>query len=167
MSFARCPSKRNGTIKGCAERAFHIGHPYFDELRHRRLDTAFLAGQSARPGTVVALLPGSRRQEIRHNFAAMAEAAKLLHARRPDVRFLVACLRPEHAAMVEAQRRDRAVPMEVHVGRTAEIIHLAHSVIAKSGSVGLELLYHGKPAVVVYQLPWIESTAARWIVQCP
>ena len=145
----------------------YIGHPYFDELRHRPLDDAFVAAQNARPGTVVALLPGSRRQEIRHNFTAMAEAAKLLHARRPDLRFLVACLRPEHAGLVEAQRRDGMAPMEVHVGRTAEIIHLAHSVIAKSGSVSLELLYHGKPAVVVYQLPWVESTAARWIVQCP
>ena len=147
--------------------ARYIGHPYFDELRHRPLDDAFVAAQNARPGTVVALLPGSRRQEIKHNFLPMVEAAKLLHARRPDVRFLVACLRPEHAAVVEAQLRDRTLPLEVHAGRTAEIIHLAHSVIAKSGSVGLELLYHGKPAVVVYQLPWIESTAARWIVQCP
>ena len=147
--------------------ARYIGHPYFDELDGRRLDETFLADQQARPGTVVALLPGSRRQEIKHNFAPMVEAARIVHGRRPDVRFLVACLRPEHAAMVQGQLRDRTLPMEVHTGRTAEIIHLSHSVIAKSGSVGLELLYHAKPAVVVYQLPWVESTAARWIVQCP
>ena len=147
--------------------AQYIGHPYFDELAHRPLDDAFLASQNGRPGTVVALLPGSRRQEIQHNFAPMVEAAKILYSRRPEVRFLVACLRPEHAQIVEAQLRDRTLPIEIHAGRTAEIIHLAHSVIAKSGSVSLELLYHGKPAVVVYQLPWLESTAARLILQCP
>ena len=151
--------------RGVASR--YIGHPYFDELHERRFDEAFLAEQRARPGPVIALLPGSRRQEIRHNFAAMADAAAILHARRPDLRFLVACLRPEHARSVEEQLRGRALPIEVHAGRTAEIIQLAHSCIAKSGSVGLELLYHGKPAVVVYQLHWVEILASRFIIKCP
>jgi lipid-A-disaccharide synthase len=151
--------------RGVASR--YIGHPYFDELHERRFDEAFLAEQRARPGPVIALLPGSRRQEIRHNFAAMADAAVILHARRPDLRFLVACLRPEHARSVVEQLRGRALPIEVHAGRTAEIIQLAHSCIAKSGSVGLELLYHGKPAVVVYQLHWVEILASRFIIKCP
>jgi lipid-A-disaccharide synthase len=151
--------------RGVAAR--YVGHPYFDELHGRRVDEDFVAAQRARPGTVVALLPGSRRQEIRHNFAAMIEAASILHARRPDVRFLVACLHAEHARTVEEQLQGRALPIEVHAGRTPEIIELAHSVIAKSGSVGLELLYHGKPAVVVYQLPWVEAFAARFIIKCP
>ena len=132
-----------------------------------------------RPGTVIALLPGSRRQEIQHNFRAMADAAAILHARRPDVRFLVACLRPEHARSIEEQLRGlplspggrgagaRGLPIEVHAGRTAEIIHLAHSAIAKSGSVGLEMLYHGKPAVVVYQLHWLEVLGSRLVLKCP
>ncbi len=151
--------------RGVASR--FVGHPYFDELHERRLDEAFLDEQRGRCGTVVALLPGSRRQEIKHNFRAMADAAALLHARRPEVRFLVACLRPEHAHSIEEQLRGRSLPIEVHTGRTAEIIHLAHSAIAKSGSVGLELLYHGKPAVVVYQLHWLEVLASRFIIKCP
>src|SRR5262249_2561946 len=36
---------------------------------------------------------------------------------------------------------------------TPEILDLAHSCIAVSGSVGLELLYRNKPAVVVYRVP--------------
>ena len=154
--------------RGVASR--YIGHPYFDELHERRLDDSFLAEQRGRPGTVVALLPGSRRQEIKHNFRAMADAAAILHAHRPDVRFLVACLRPEHARSIGDQLGGRAapsLPIEVHAGRTAEILHLAHSCIAKSGSVGLELLYHAKPAVVVYQLPWVEAVASRFIIKCP
>jgi lipid-A-disaccharide synthase len=144
----------------------YIGHPYFDELHGRSLDDDFIADQRARPGTVIALLPGSRRQELKHNFGPIIAAARILHARRPDVRFLVACLRPEHARGVEERLRGETLPIEVHAGRTAEIIHLAHSAIAKSGSVGLELLYHGKPAVVVYQVPRAEVVLARLIVKC-
>ncbi len=144
-----------------------IGHPYFDELHVRRPDEVFLADQRAKPGTVVALLPGSRRHEIRHNLDAMVRSAGIIHARRPDVRFLVACLRPEHAQNVQDRLRSCALPIEVHAGRTAEILRLAHSAIAKSGSVGLELLYHGKPAVVGYQLHWIEVLGSRLILKCP
>ena len=144
-----------------------IGHPYFDELHVRRPDEVFLADQRAKPGTVVALLPGSRRHEIRHNLDAMVRSAAIIHARRPDVRFLVACLRPEHAQNVQDRLRSCALPIEVHAGRTAEILRLAHSAIAKSGSVGLELLYHGKPAVVGYQLHWIEVLGSRLILKCP
>lgn len=144
----------------------YIGHPYFDELHSRPLDEAFLAAQRAKAGTVIALLPGSRRHELKHNLGPIMEATRILHARRPDLRFLVACLRPEHARGVEERLRDEKLPIEVHAGRTAEIIHLAHSAIAKSGSVSLEMLYHGTPAVVVYQVPWIEEVVGKRIVTC-
>jgi lipid-A-disaccharide synthase len=144
----------------------YIGHPYFDELHERKLDEAFLAAQRARPGTIIALLPGSRRQELKHNFGPIIEAARILHARRPEVRFLAACLRPDHAHTIEERLRGESLPIEVHAGRTAEIIHLAHSAIAKSGSVSLEMLYHGTPAVVVYQVPRAEELLGRLIIHC-
>src|SRR5262245_6407274 len=36
--------------------AHFVGHPYFDALERQRLDEEFLAGQRARPGTVIGLL---------------------------------------------------------------------------------------------------------------
>jgi lipid-A-disaccharide synthase len=46
--------------------------------------------------------------------------------------------------------------MRTFVGRTAEIIALSHATMAVSGSVGLELLYRGKPSVVVYRIGRID-----------
>jgi lipid-A-disaccharide synthase len=146
--------------------ARYIGHPYFDELRAQRLDGTFLAQQRARPGTVVALLPGSRNQELRHNVPSLARAAALIHGRRPDVRFLVACLRPEQARQVANQLAGIGAPVEVHSGRTPEIIQLAHSCLAVSGSVSLELLYRGKPAAILYRQHWAGILAARLLMRC-
>jgi lipid-A-disaccharide synthase len=67
---------------------------------------------------------------------------------------------------VEEELRGRRLPAEAHAGRTTEIIRLSHSCLAKSGSVGLELLYHGTPAAVYYRLPWVEAAASRWIIRC-
>ncbi len=151
--------------------ATYVGHPYFDELHAQRLDEVFLAEQRARPGTVVALLPGSRRQELEDNGASLLRTAALVHARRPDTRFLIACLKPAHRDRLEALRRagsvsDRRVPIEVHAGRTPEIIHLAHSCIAVSGSVGLELLFAGKPSLVLYRINWFGTLLALLFKRC-
>jgi len=67
---------------------------------------------------------------------------------------------------VEERLRGRSLPVEVHAGRTPEIIHLAHSCIAVSGSVGLELLYHGKPSVVTYREHWSGILFAHMMMQC-
>jgi lipid-A-disaccharide synthase len=136
--------------RGIAAR--YVGHPYFDELRGQRLDGAFLVGQRAKPGTVVALLPGSRHQELANNSSSLLRAAGLIHRRRPDVRFLVACLKDEHRRRVEGMLSGNRLPIEVYAGKTPEIIELAHSTISVSGSVGLELLYRGKPSVVTYRV---------------
>jgi lipid-A-disaccharide synthase len=146
--------------------ARYVGHPYFDELARQRLDGAFVARQRLRPGTVVALLPGSRNQELAHNVPSLLRAAGLIHARRPDVRFLVACLQAEHARQVAQQADATGLPVEVHAGRTPEIIHLAHSCLAVSGSVSLELLYRGKPSVMLYRHDWLHIALAHLLMRC-
>jgi lipid-A-disaccharide synthase len=134
-------------------RAHYIGHPYFDELPRQHLDAAFLAGQRARAEKIIGLLPGSRSQEIARNLATLVRAAKRIHASRPDTHFLVACLKTSHRREVEKYLRGRGLSyIEPCVGRTPEIIHSAHSCVAVSGSVGLELLYQGKPSVILYQI---------------
>jgi lipid-A-disaccharide synthase len=134
--------------------ARYIGHPYFDELTQQRLDEEFLALQRSRPGEIIGLLPGSRTQEVEHNLPTLLGAAERIHAARPATRFLAACFKREHARLIAARLTDhQRAFLEVCTARTAEILHLAHSCVAVSGSVGLELLYRGKPAVVVYRVP--------------
>ncbi len=147
--------------------AEYIGHPYFDELRERRLDGAFVQAQQEKPGAVVALLPGSRNSELHYNLSSLLRAAGLIHARRPDVRFLVACFRDSHRCQVEEHLQGLGLPIEAHVGRTPEIIHLAHSCLAVSGSVSLELLYHGKPSAVLYRHRWISIMLAHLLKRVP
>jgi lipid-A-disaccharide synthase len=147
--------------------AQYVGHPYFDELRQYQLDGPFLHSQRSRPGEIVAILPGSRGQELRYNLPALTRAAGLIHARRPDVRFLVACLKDAHAEQVRQQLAGSHLPIEVHSGRTPEIIQLAHSCMACSGSVGLELLYRGKPSVIVYQTDWTGIILATLLKTAP
>jgi lipid-A-disaccharide synthase len=150
--------------------AQYLGHPYFDELGSQTLDDDFLTEQRRLPGPIVGLLPGSRNQEIERNLASMIDAAARVHAARPDVRFLVACLHPAHRRRVEAYLRQRPdgarLPVAVCAGRTPEIIHLAHSCVAVSGSVGLELLARGKPTVVLYKIGRLDLFVGNLFKTC-
>jgi lipid-A-disaccharide synthase len=147
--------------------AEYIGHPYFDELRARRLNEAFLQEERKKPGKIIALLPGSRNSELHYNLSSLLRAAGLIHAQRPDTRFLVACFRESHRRQVAEHLPALGLPMEIHVGRTPEIIHLAHSCLAVSGSVSLELLYHGKPSTVLYRHRWISIALAHLLKRVP
>jgi lipid-A-disaccharide synthase len=141
--------------------AQYVGHPFFDELPRQRLDLDFIAEHRGRPGPVVALLPGSRPSELAHSRETLARAAARIHARRPDVRFLVACLAAKHAESLRPFFAPLGLPITVCHGKTPEIIQLAHSCISVSGSVSLELLYRGKPSVMFYLMGPLTLWVAR------
>ncbi len=129
-------------------RTHYVGHPYFDEILHQKLDAEYLARQS---GEIIALLPGSRTQEVSANFPMILRAAKLIAAKRPGVRFLIAAFREKQAAIIREQIAGSDLNIEILLGKTAEIIEASTACIAVSGSVGLEMMVRLKPTVVVYR----------------
>ena len=135
---------------GC--NATYIGHPFFEEVRRHEMDEAFIDGQQHKPGRGAPLLPGSRTQEVEHNLRRLYEAARLVRAAVRDVRVCVAAFKPAHAETALRLARQLDVDVDVHTGYTPELIYLSHCCLAVSGSVSLELLYHGKPTVINYQI---------------
>ncbi len=153
-----------------------VGHPFFDELAERQLETDFLADQQSHVGQVILLLPGSRTLELKRNLPAMLRAAARVAAELPEVRFVVACHRDRHAeqaraiaqsCFAESQRAPGAKssidPARLHVyaGKTPELMRLADVAWAVSGSVSLELLHEALPTVVLYTIRPIDLWIAR------
>ena len=145
--------------KGC--RATYVGHPYFDELAAQRLDQQLVARLQARPGRIVTILPGSRRQEVRHNLPMLLKAAAIVRRETPGVNVVIASYNDVQAEMARQLVALGPVPAEVFVGRTPELISAADCCLATSGSVSLELLYHTKPTVIVYRVSWLLAQAVR------
>lgn len=145
----------------------HVGHPYFDELAAQKLDPAFLTAQQAKGGPVVSLLPGSRDSEVSANGPLLLATAGKVHAARPESRFLIAAFSEKHAAVLRRMAAGSGLPVEVHVGRTPELIELSDACVAKSGSVGLEMLYRLKPAAIVYKLNPVLLFVIRRLARVP
>lgn len=139
---------------GC--NATFVGHPFFDEVSRQPPDERFLQGYRDLAGPLVTILPGSRTQEVEANLESFLEAAKKVRARVPDVRFAVAAFKPRHAEMARRQAAEAGLDVDVHVGKTPELMQLADCAMAVSGSVSMELLYHEKPTVILYRI-------SRWL----
>lgn len=141
-----------------------VGHPYFDELADRILDADFLASETEKHGPMLAILPGSRTQEIERNLPVMLRAAEQVARERPDIRFGIACLREKHRALARKlieRHAPLATNLELHQGKTPELIRLAECCWSVSGSVGLELMVDALPSVVLYKVRRIDLLIAR------
>lgn len=145
--------------RGCS--ATYVGHPYFDELRNQNPDRDFSASLRSKPGRLITLLPGSRTQEVKSNLPLLLRSAQRVRQAVPDVHFAIASYNDRQAAMARQLAADICLPVETYVGRTCELIREAHTCLACSGSVSLELLYHARPSVMVYKVPWLTYQVVR------
>ena len=157
--------------RGCY--ATFVGHPFFDEVQRYSLDEKFIDEHRRQNGPLVAILPGSRNQEVANNLKWFLKAAAIVRGQVPDVRFALACFKPHQAEIARRYVRDcpdfcvsknrtvpfarhevetAKLPVEICVGKTPELMSLADCAMAVSGSVSLELLYHATPTVILY---WI------------
>ncbi len=146
--------------------AVYVGHPFFDEVAEKALDQSLLDAQRARPERRIAILPGSRNHEVHANFPIQIEVMRRLSLEFPDVRFLVANYKDSQRLLCEEWLRKTApdLPVEFHTGKTSEILELAECCLMVSGSVSLEVLARGVPAVVLYRGDWLFALIVRLLV---
>ncbi|REJ71514.1 MAG: lipid-A-disaccharide synthase [Planctomycetota bacterium] len=164
-----------------------VGHPFFDEVAGHELDLEFCrrlrTGPSASlgvqheddpnaPGSeslrILGILPGSRNHEVCRNFPVMLKIIRRLHQRHPNVSFPVACYRDSHRELCREmlEKTGEKLPVELHVGRTSEIIETSDCCLMVSGSVSLELLARATPAVVLYRGALLMSILIKLLVTC-
>lgn len=141
------------------DRAEFVGHPLVGEVRTTRTRAEFCRLHdldSSRP--VVALLPGSRRQELARHLPLMLAAAGELRATIPTAQFVVALARNRdlhevHAALDQAFDIDENLKAAVRVvhGETYDALGAADAAAVASGTATLEAALTNTPMVVVYK----------------
>lgn len=152
-----------------------VGHPLVDRLgepsspAERGEMRRSLGLDPERP--LVVLLPGSRRNELRHSLSLHLAAARALHARDPRPAYalgLAPSLPPEAAA--HALARD-ALPAGMRVdvvqGRTHALMRAADVAVTKPGTVTVELALLEVPMVVLARAHPLSAFAIRRLIRVP
>lgn len=155
-------------FKGTGLPVDYVGHPLVDEARAERMQTR---PELPWQGPVrLALLPGSRRQEIERIFPVMWRAAGLLQRKIPGLSVLVAAASPEMAGMIRAQQLvldGGPVRSEVVFGNTRQMLREATAAMVKSGTSTIEAALMGCPMVVVYRTARPTYWIGRRLVRVP
>jgi lipid-A-disaccharide synthase len=141
--------------------ATFVGHPLLDRLAavpdrsdaRRRLGL----GETDR---VLALFPGSRKQEIKQHLDRFVATASELRRRIPALKVLVG-LAPN--ITLDAAR----CPFETVRSESFTLLRAADAALCKSGTTTLEAAVAGCPLVVAYRARALDYAVGKWLVKIP
>lgn len=129
-----------------------VGHPLVDLVAPGQSREQLLRRLNLDPAKpVMALLPGSRPNELERLAPVMAAAAPQIAARVPDVQFIVARA-PNLPDRLFESFGIPGVTLRIVEGRTDDVLQAADTVVTASGTATVQTALHGKPMVVLYKL---------------
>ncbi len=140
-----------------------VGHPLIDAVDqfHQKFPTreSFLSENGLDDRKIIALLPGSRKQEIGKMLPLMLEMAE----EHPEHQFVI--------AGAPSQDHDYYLPflkksnVKIIYGKTYSLLAFSHSALVTSGTATLETAIFKVPQVVCYRGSYISVAIARAVVK--
>jgi lipid-A-disaccharide synthase len=143
-----------------------VGHPLIDRMQgfpsraQARVKLGIPEDQKA-----IALIPASRRQELKYLMPVMFAAAQQIQQKLPEVKFWIPLSLAEFREPIERAIADFGLNATLVDEQVQEVLAGADLAICKSGTVNLELALLDVPQVVMYRLNALTAWIARYIVK--
>ena len=134
----------------------YLGHPLLDEITEFRLCESPKIIVSSKP--ILALLPGSRLQEVKRKLPLMIEASKSF----PHYQVVVACSINVNEAYYRLYADDT---VQLIFGKTYEILNQSSIALVTSGTATLETALFNVPQVVCYKSSPLSFAIAKLLVK--
>jgi len=138
--------------------ATFVGHPLIDAMASRNeTDTnQFLSDQGLGERPIIALLPGSRKQEISRILPELVKATKDF----TDFDIVVAGAPSQTPSFYQPY----LMGSKIIFGKTQQLLQVAHLAVVTSGTATLETALIGTPQVVVYKTSPVSYAIGKRIV---
>jgi len=142
-----------------------VGHPLVDLAKPSAPRDVFLAARGLKGGApTVAILPGSRPNEVSRILPELAAAAELIQARVPGVQFLVARAPHLNDDLFDAVRARSLGRVAIVDGDTDTVLASADVALTASGTATVQTALHDTPMVIVYRMSPISYQLLRRLV---
>jgi lipid-A-disaccharide synthase len=143
-----------------------VGHPLVDRMQNApsRLEAREKLGISPEQISI-ALIPASRRQELKYLLPTIFEAAQAIQAKMPQVHFWIPLSLEIYRQPIEEAIDHYGLRATLLTGQTLEAIAAADLAITKSGTVNLEIALLNVPQVVLYRVSRMTVWIARKLLK--
>lgn len=150
-----------GIFEAEGGRAVFVGHPLLDHRREAPLREGFFSAHALDPGRpILALFPGSRRQEVRRHWKVFQETGARIQAQRPEIQLV--------AALAPGIPRDHLDGSGIRVVKDTDgLLSHARAALVKSGTTTLQAALAGVPFVTVYRTHPLTFFLAKRLVRVP
>ncbi|MGN0033680.1 MAG: lipid-A-disaccharide synthase [Candidatus Limimorpha sp.] len=140
-----------------------VGHPLFDEIsKVEALDKSrfYKSNRLNSNKEIIALLPGSRKQEISKMLVVMLELVKHF----PDYQFVIACVPSIPMSFYKKFIGDRT-NIRLVLNRTYQLLQVASAAVVTSGTATLETALFDVPEVVCYKANSVSYLIAKYFAK--
>jgi lipid-A-disaccharide synthase len=129
-----------------------VGHPLVDLARAQEPKDSFLDELGLDPKRpIVALLPGSRPNEVERLLPVIRDSVARIAAQLPQTQFVIARAPSLDDRLFSGTKWRGARPIEV-LARTDDVLAVCDVAITASGTATVQAALHGRPMVVIYKL---------------
>jgi lipid-A-disaccharide synthase len=129
-----------------------VGHPLIDLAKAQYDRASYLRRLNLDPAKpVLALLPGSRANELEQLGPVLAQAVPQIAQQLPGVQFIVARAPNLHHGPFDAFGLS-GVTLRIADGETDDVLNASDAVVTASGTATVQTALHGRPMVVVYKV---------------
>jgi lipid-A-disaccharide synthase len=139
-----------------------VGHPLLDAIAQFQPDNDFLSKNNIGEKPIIALLPGSRKQEIAKVLPEMLSSI----AHFPDYQFVIAGAPSQSEAFYQAILNQQNAENKVKIvfNQTYQLLYLAKAALVTSGTATLETALFDVPEVVCYKGSSISYQIAKRLI---
>jgi lipid-A-disaccharide synthase len=137
-----------------------VGHPLIDAINDHKLilSDAFRKEHNLDEKPVIALLPGSRKQEISKMLSVMLSIVDDF----PEYQFVIAGAPSQEYSFYESFLNGKNIKFISN--KTYDLLSNSHAALVTSGTATLETALFKVPEVVVYKGGWISYQIAKRII---
>ena len=128
-----------------------VGHPLMDMVHATKSKEEFCVNYKLDPKRpIVALLPGSRRKEVRYILPTLCESAERIAKEKPDTQFVLPLAQGLDRNLITGILKGR--PITIVTNDTYNAIRYSRAAVVASGTATLETALLGTPEVIVYRI---------------
>lgn len=145
--------------KGFSYDVDYVGNPVLDAIQQFTPDPDFLSRNGLDERPIIAILPGSRKNEIESTLFRMLSVLPSF----PDHQFVVAAVGNHPMKYYDQFRRNGRV--QIVVDQTYDLLHQADMAVVASGTATLETALFRVPQVVCYRVNTLSYLIARMLIK--